>query len=104
MSYTAALRLSPPRLLIARTMEGGLCDTSRQPDGATAGRFDKAQPQTVRPLSGAVLCLRKVKWVTKWVIKRKRTPILNELAFFLMEQDTGLEPAAYCLGSSRSTG
>ena len=23
---------------------------------------------------------------------------------FFLEQDTGLEPAAYCLGSSRSTG
>ncbi len=23
---------------------------------------------------------------------------------FILEQDTGLEPAAYCLGSSRSTG
>ena len=28
----------------------------------------------------------------------------HTLERYFLEQDTGLEPAAYCLGSSRSTG
>ena len=36
--------------------------------------------------------------------KSGRASEIQTLCRFILEQDTGLEPAAYCLGSSRSTG
>ena len=36
--------------------------------------------------------------------KSGRASEFQTLCRFILEQDTGLEPAAYCLGSSRSTG
>ena len=35
---------------------------------------------------------------------RPYTKFMQDRGFVVLEQDTGLEPAAYCLGSSRSTG
>ena len=44
--------------------------------------------------------------VFRFESKRKAAEFLENETFcrFILEQDTGLEPAAYCLGSSRSTG
>ena len=36
--------------------------------------------------------------------KSGRVSEIQTFCRFILEQDTGLEPAAYCLGSSRSTG
>ena len=35
---------------------------------------------------------RNFKWVAKWVIKKKRTSIFNELTFFLVVEAMGVEP------------
>ena len=57
---------------------------------------------TVVPSDGKPSTGKQLEPGTK--MKNGRASEIQTLCRFILEQDTGLEPAAYCLGSSRSTG